>query len=91
MLDPRAPYRFYGDLAIWWPLISPVEEYLEEAAYASILLRSHPSEGDAFEPRLDPASQLPSTPPPHCLCPRSRTARRPTTPDTASSAPDGRT
>jgi SAM-dependent methyltransferase len=34
-----ATYRFYGDLAEWWPLISPPEEYVEEAAYAAGLLR----------------------------------------------------
>lgn len=33
-------YRFYGDLAPWWPLISPVEEYAEEAAHAATLLAS---------------------------------------------------
>lgn len=27
-----AEHRFYGDLASWWPLISPVEQYAEEAA-----------------------------------------------------------
>lgn len=32
--------RFYGDLAPWWPLISPVEDYAEEAEYAARLLRS---------------------------------------------------
>lgn len=32
--------RFYADLATWWPLISPVEEYAEEAAYAAGLLNS---------------------------------------------------
>jgi len=32
--------RFYGDLAEWWPLISPVEDYQEEAAYFAGLLRS---------------------------------------------------
>jgi SAM-dependent methyltransferase len=31
--------RFYGELAEWWPLISPPGEYAEEAAYAAILLR----------------------------------------------------
>jgi trans-aconitate methyltransferase len=35
-----APPRFYGDLARWWPLISPVEEYVEEAAFAATVLRS---------------------------------------------------
>ena len=28
--SPDGP-RFYGELARWWPLVSPVEEYLEEA------------------------------------------------------------
>ena len=33
---PETPqYRFYGELAAWWPLISPPEEYAEEAAYAA--------------------------------------------------------
>jgi SAM-dependent methyltransferase len=31
-------HRFYGDLAPWWPLISPVDEYAEEAAFAATLL-----------------------------------------------------
>lgn len=33
-------YRFYGELARWWPLISPVDDYAEEAAYAADLLRT---------------------------------------------------
>lgn len=33
-------YRFYGELAPWWPLISPVEEYAEEAAGFGALLNS---------------------------------------------------
>lgn len=33
-------HRFYGELAVWWPLISPVEEYAEEAAEALKVLRS---------------------------------------------------
>lgn len=40
MSDLPATYRFYGDLAAWWPLISPPEEYAEEAAYAATVLRS---------------------------------------------------
>ena len=41
MSDPQTRYRFYGDLASWWPLISPPEEYAEEAAFAgSLLLRA---------------------------------------------------
>jgi hypothetical protein len=32
--------RMYGDLASWWPLISPVGDYAEEAAYAVGLLES---------------------------------------------------
>lgn len=40
-MDPPTSYRFYGDLARWWPLISPPEEYAEEAAFAgSLLLRA---------------------------------------------------
>lgn len=35
-----AAHRFYGDLAKWWPLISPPEDYEEEAAYAAGLLDS---------------------------------------------------
>jgi SAM-dependent methyltransferase len=33
-------HRFYGDLAVWWPLISPPEEYAEEAAFAATVLDS---------------------------------------------------
>ena len=32
--------RFYGDLASWWPLISPVDEYAEEAGLIAQLLGS---------------------------------------------------
>jgi len=28
-------YRMYGDLAAWWPLISPPERYAEEAAFTT--------------------------------------------------------
>lgn len=35
--DPER-YRLYADLAAWWPLISPPEEYAEEAAFAARLL-----------------------------------------------------
>jgi SAM-dependent methyltransferase len=31
-------HRFYDDLASWWPLISPAEDYAEEAAFAATLL-----------------------------------------------------
>lgn len=30
--------RFYGELAPWWPLLSPSHEYVEEAAYFRTLL-----------------------------------------------------
>jgi hypothetical protein len=33
-------HRFYGDLAVWWPLISPPEEHAEEAAHVATLLDS---------------------------------------------------
>jgi SAM-dependent methyltransferase len=32
-------YDFYGELASWWPLISPVDDYAEEAAFAATVLR----------------------------------------------------
>jgi SAM-dependent methyltransferase len=35
-----AEHRFYGELAAWWPLISPPQEYAEEAAEAAALLGS---------------------------------------------------
>src|SRR3954451_19753420 len=33
-------HRFYGELAPWWPLVSPPEEYTEEAAFAATMLAS---------------------------------------------------
>ncbi|MCC6437055.1 MAG: class I SAM-dependent methyltransferase [Acidimicrobiales bacterium] len=38
---------FYRSLAPWWPLISPVEDYAEEAAYIARLLRAHRPPVDA--------------------------------------------
>jgi SAM-dependent methyltransferase len=40
MSDPSVAHRFYGELAVCWPLISPPEEYAEEAAFAATVLRS---------------------------------------------------
>jgi SAM-dependent methyltransferase len=40
MTDVPTKHRFYGDLAVWWPLISPTEEYAEEAAFAATVLGS---------------------------------------------------
>ncbi len=40
MAEPPTEHRFYGDLAAWWPLISPAEEYAEEAAFAATVLGS---------------------------------------------------
>lgn len=37
--DPALP-RMYTDLARWWPLLSPPEEYVEEAAMIAGLLRA---------------------------------------------------
>ncbi len=42
MTDPPGEYRLYRDLAGWWPLISPVEEYEEEAAWLAGVLGSAP-------------------------------------------------
>jgi SAM-dependent methyltransferase len=33
-------YRFYADLAPWWPLISPPDHYTEEATFSASLLRT---------------------------------------------------
>jgi SAM-dependent methyltransferase len=38
MTTSPTTYRFYGDLARWWPLISPPEDYTEEAEFAASLL-----------------------------------------------------
>jgi SAM-dependent methyltransferase len=35
-----AEYRLYGELAQWWPLISPPQEYADEAAFVASVLRS---------------------------------------------------
>ncbi len=35
-----AEYRFYSDLAVWWPLISPPRDYTEEAGYFARVLRT---------------------------------------------------
>lgn len=32
-------HRFYGELARWWPLVSAVEDYEEEAGFVATLLR----------------------------------------------------
>lgn len=40
MTDAAARHLLYGDLARWWPLISPPEEYAEEAAFYATLLAS---------------------------------------------------
>jgi trans-aconitate methyltransferase len=32
--------RLYSDLAVWWPLISPPEDYAEEAAFCAAVLAS---------------------------------------------------
>jgi trans-aconitate methyltransferase len=38
MRESGAGLRLYGDLARWWPLISPVEDYAEEATEAAAIL-----------------------------------------------------
>ena len=40
MSDGPDELRFYGELAEWWPLISPPEEYEEEAGFAAAMLSS---------------------------------------------------
>jgi SAM-dependent methyltransferase len=36
-MTETAEYRLYRDLAEWWPLISPPQEYAEEAAFAATM------------------------------------------------------
>jgi SAM-dependent methyltransferase len=43
MTGTAGEYRLYGDLAAWWPLISPPQEYAEDAAYLAVVLRSAPA------------------------------------------------
>ena len=43
MPDAVTDNRFYGELASWWPLISPVEEYESEATYLQTLLHRRPT------------------------------------------------
>src|SRR5215472_16814132 len=38
MAQEQDGYHLYGDLAEWWALISPPEEYGEEAAFAARVL-----------------------------------------------------
>ncbi len=38
-MSEAARYRFYDELADWWPLISPPEDYAEEAAFVATLLQ----------------------------------------------------
>jgi SAM-dependent methyltransferase len=40
MTGVRAEHRMYGDLAAWWPLISPPQEYTEEAGFMAAVLTS---------------------------------------------------
>jgi SAM-dependent methyltransferase len=47
MTTSAVEHRFYGDLAPWWPLISPPEEYAEEAEFAASLLTPDSDKVDA--------------------------------------------
>jgi trans-aconitate methyltransferase len=40
VVDEPVQHRFYGELAEWWPLISPPEDYVEETAFAASVLAS---------------------------------------------------
>jgi SAM-dependent methyltransferase len=39
-LKPQVP-KLYADLATWWPLLSPPEEYAEEATFYSLVLQAY--------------------------------------------------
>lgn len=43
-VDNRGAAAFYTQLAAWWPLISPLEDYQQEAEYAARILRTGPRE-----------------------------------------------
>jgi trans-aconitate methyltransferase len=46
MIDqPDGRHRFYGELAVWWPLISPPEEYTDEAAFVAGVIESAVPDG----------------------------------------------
>ena len=47
--DDLPSHRFYGELAVWWPLISPVDEYEEEAAFAASVVGTVPDGPDVHE------------------------------------------
>lgn len=47
MAAVSAPLRMYTDLAPWWPLLSPPEDYAEEAAFIGDLLAT--AQGDVRE------------------------------------------
>ena len=61
--DRDAPprHRLYRDLASWWPLISPPEEYAEEAAFAASLLRMRAHRLARFSSSGAGAATTPST------------------------------
>ena len=42
--DPPPRHRSVRDLASWWPLISPPEEYAEEAAFADLAAHGRPAD-----------------------------------------------
>jgi SAM-dependent methyltransferase len=42
MPDEEVRHRFYEELAVWWPLVSPPEDYREEAAFVAGLLAKGP-------------------------------------------------
>lgn len=45
-----ASHRFYDDLARWWPLVSPVEDYVDEAAeYLRVLADAAPRAATLLE------------------------------------------
>ena len=65
---PDDGYRLYGELASWWPLISPPGEYAAEAEYLAALLSARPDGGAragrrAARPRC-PNRRWPAGPPP---------------------------
>jgi SAM-dependent methyltransferase len=54
-------YRIYSDLADWWPMISPVREYKQEAAYLGALISQASQPTPTTSPATPTASPAPGT------------------------------
>ena len=58
MTGSPVEHRFYGELADWWPLISPPAEYGDEAAFAASLLQPETGRDPVPSPEQTPTRVL---------------------------------